>query len=92
MSYTRNTPDYDAVQWVGDNLQQVADAVEAYYLFDNPPVVDGGSNLVFDLAASSINVVMPLNSWYVYNGRWGSLPTNEVPEFLSDADFQQKYT
>lgn len=92
MSYTRNNADYEAIQWDGNNQQEVSDKVQEYFLFDAPSSVDGSDNLVFDLSVSSVNTILPLNGWFVYGGKWGTLATNEQPEFLTDGDFQQKYT
>lgn len=95
--YTEKAPTYDALQWTGDNAQELTDAILAEVSdgFYEQTLVGEDGELIIGLKYGMSLTILPLG-WIVTAPGWGTLPrkywaTGSVL-ILTNAGFQERFT
>lgn len=92
MSYTRNVPTYEALQWNGVNTAEVLEQADAWFSCwpGQQATHDPEANLITTCTGHQLAV----GDWLVSAGNWGSpqAGTEGYPEVVQDAAFALKYS
>jgi hypothetical protein len=94
-SYTFNPPQYQAIQWTGENLEDVESFLPSSGgVFGL--VVDSGNETLYILLGANGYLSVPVDSWMVITNILGNVLTSDVVEYpvvsMNNDTFEASFT